>query len=85
MATVAVEDGNPVRVTLLVGQLGSPKKGVFAKLFQSSIKGGFAQSGDIGDAKFTAAQKLPSGDVTMHLGDWYVTMVVAVSVVLLNE
>ncbi len=69
MATVAVDDGNPVKVNILVSKLTSPTKG-FASLFSSAVSGGFVQSGSGDDQKFTAVQKLPNADLTIHLTGW---------------
>ncbi|KAL5964327.1 hypothetical protein TSMEX_007938 [Taenia solium] len=66
MITVAVEDGEPVRVVLLIPGLTVPYK-FFGG---SSIKGKFQQSGS-GDAScFISTLSLSSADLVISLSDW---------------
>ncbi|KAL5104181.1 hypothetical protein TcWFU_000350 [Taenia crassiceps] len=66
MITVAVEDGEPVRVVLLIPGLTVPYK-----LFGgSSIKGKFLQSGSGDASSFISTHSLSSADLLISLSDW---------------
>ncbi|CDS41675.1 expressed conserved protein [Echinococcus multilocularis] len=66
MITVTAEDGEPVRVVLLIPDLAVPYK-----LFSgSSVKGKFIQSGSGDASSFISTVSLPSADLAIHLSDW---------------
>ncbi|VDD79527.1 unnamed protein product [Mesocestoides corti] len=69
MITVTAADGQPVRVTLLIPELATPRKG-FMALFQPSVRGKFVQSGSGDEVKYTTAHSLPNADVIIHLTEW---------------
>nr|CDS24595.1 hypothetical protein EgrG_000934600 [Echinococcus granulosus] len=66
MITVTAEDGEPVRVVLLIPDLTVPYK-----LFSgSSVKGKFVQSGSGDASTFISTVSLPSADLAIYLSDW---------------
>lgn len=67
MITVTVEDGEPVRVVLLIPGLTVPYK-FFGS---SSVKGKFLQSGSGDASSFVSTPRLPSADLVISLSDWY--------------
>ncbi|EUB61777.1 hypothetical protein EGR_03323 [Echinococcus granulosus] len=63
MITVTAEDGEPVRVVLLIPDLTVPYK-----LFSgSSVKGKFVQSGSGDASTFISTVSLPSADLAIYL------------------
>ncbi|VDK40071.1 unnamed protein product [Taenia asiatica] len=66
MITVAVEDGEPVRVVLLIPGLTVPYK-FFGG---GTIKGKFQQSGSGDASSFISTLSLSSADLVISLSDW---------------
>ena len=62
---MTADDGNPVRVVLLIPGMNVP-----FTLFGRSIKGKFVHSDS---SIFVVARKLPNSDLVMRLSEWSVS------------